>query len=113
MILEKYRHGLDGFEATLTREALAREVTYGPRVEMPLGDLLRHYSVEVRAHTWDLAQATGRDIVLEPELVQDALETAEAFAAGARRAGMLGFELPVPDGADDQTRLLARLGRRT
>ena len=47
----------------------------------------------------------------DPELVRQALETAEAFAPVARSAGLIGPAVVVADDADDQARLLAVFGR--
>jgi hypothetical protein len=58
-----------------------------------------------------LAQATGQSVVLDPDLVRPALETARRFAPQGREAGMLGLEVAVGDDADDQARLLALFGR--
>lgn len=45
------------------------------------------------------------------ELGPEALETAREVAAGGRESGMVGPGRPVPEGADDQARLLAVFGR--
>jgi hypothetical protein len=41
--------------------------------QMPLGEFLEQYPMEILVHTWDLAQATGQAAVLDPDLVRDAL----------------------------------------
>ncbi|MFB4315889.1 TIGR03086 family metal-binding protein [Actinomadura sp. 21ATH] len=97
--------------AALTPEALARPVELALGVEVTLNEWLRQYPLELLVHTWDLGRATGQPVVLDPDLVGPALETAGRFAAQGRAAGMLGPERAVPDGADDQARLLALFGR--
>lgn len=92
---------------------LAGEVPGGPFAGMPkhqafgagIGDLL--------IHSWDLATATGGDTTLPAAGVQATLMGLQRFpAAMLRSPGMFGPELPAPDGADDQQRLLAFVGRQ-
>ncbi|MBT2214009.1 TIGR03086 family metal-binding protein [Actinomadura sp. NEAU-AAG7] len=97
--------------AALTPEALRRPVPVGALGELPLGDYLGGYVLEPLAHAWDLAVATGQPSRLDPGLVHHAFATAHLIAAPLRAAGHLAPALPVPRGADEQTRLLAFLGR--
>ncbi|GAA0372079.1 TIGR03086 family metal-binding protein [Microbispora corallina] len=97
--------------ALLGPEALARRIQLALGLEITLSEWLERYPLELLVHTWDLAQATGQVVVLEPDLVRAALETAKEFAPQGREAGMLGPERAVADDADDQTRLLAVFGR--
>jgi uncharacterized protein (TIGR03086 family) len=91
--------------------ALARLVP-GPWGLMPLGEILERSAMEFLVHTWDLAQATGQAVVLDPPLVRDALGPARQFAVLARLSGLVGPECAVAEDADDLTRLLAIFGRR-
>ncbi|MGK5557451.1 TIGR03086 family metal-binding protein [Actinomadura kijaniata] len=97
--------------AALTPEALRRPVPVGSLGELPLGDYLGAYILEPLVHAWDLARATGQPTRLDPDLVHHAFATAHVVAAPLRAAGRLGPALPAPRGADEQTRLLAFLGR--
>jgi uncharacterized protein (TIGR03086 family) len=97
--------------AGLSPAALARPVQLALGLEMTLREWLEGYPLELLVHSWDLAQATGQSVVFDADLVGPALETAEQMAPGGREAGMLGPEVAVPDGADDQVRLLALFGR--
>jgi uncharacterized protein (TIGR03086 family) len=76
-----------------------------------------HYVAEVLAdqiiHTWDLATSVGADDRLDPELLEYAKQTLEPLVEMWRAGGAFGPALEVPDDADDQTRLLALLGRRS
>jgi uncharacterized protein (TIGR03086 family) len=98
--------------AVLDPAALARPVPLPWGGQMPLGEWLERYPMEILVHTWDLAQATGQAAVLDPGLVHEALGPARQFAPVARMAGLIGPECAVPDDADDLTRLLAIFGRR-
>lgn len=97
--------------AVLNPDALARRIRLGFGQEVTLGEWLEQYPLELLVHTWDLAQATGQSVVLDPDLVGPALESARRFAPQGREAGMLGPERPVADDADNQARLLAVFGR--
>jgi uncharacterized protein (TIGR03086 family) len=97
--------------ATLDPAALALPVP-GPWGQMPLGEILERSPMEFLVHTWDLAQATGQAVVLDPGLVRDALEPARQFTQLARLSGLVGPECAVAEDADDLTRLLAIFGRR-
>ena len=98
--------------AALDPAALARPVPLPWGGQMPLGEWLERYPMEFLVHTWDLAQATGQAVVLDPGLVHEALGPARQFAPIARMSGLIGPECAVADDADDLTRLLAIFGRR-
>lgn len=68
---------------------------------------------DVFTHTWDLARATGLDEQLDPDQVQRMLASVGSMPEEMLRAdGMFGPAVPVADDADDQTKVLAYLGRR-
>ena len=100
-----------GMMAELGPGALGRPVPLPWGETMRLGQYLSRYPLEIVVHTWDLAQAAGLPVALDPELVRQAIETAEAFAPVARSAGLIGPAVVVADDADDQARLLAVFGR--
>jgi uncharacterized protein (TIGR03086 family) len=62
-------------------------------------------------HGWDLARATGLDERIEPEEVRRVRERTADFGAMLRSPGVCGPEVEVPDDADEQSKLLAFLGR--
>jgi uncharacterized protein (TIGR03086 family) len=111
--LRVWRAARSDLLAALYDEAVTRPVSLPWGAQMPLGEYVGRYPLELVVHTWDLAQATGQPIAIDPDLVRDALATAAQFAPVARAAGMIGPEHPVAEGADDLTRLLAIFGRRT
>jgi uncharacterized protein (TIGR03086 family) len=98
--------------AALTPEALRRPIPFGAMGEVPLGDLLDGYILELLIHSWDLARAAGVPCRLDPGLVHHTFATAHVLAPAMRAAGLLAPPLPAPPGADELTRLLAFLGRR-
>ncbi|WP_026874191.1 TIGR03086 family metal-binding protein [Jiangella gansuensis] len=62
-------------------------------------------------HGWDIARATGTDETLSAQELQVGWELARAVGDNLRRPGVCGPEVPAPADADEQTRLLAFLGR--
>lgn len=82
---------------------------FGPTtVEKLLADF---YGFDLVVHRWDLSGAAGVEVTwTEHEL--DVLEArVESFGEMLYAEGICKPALPVPDGADRQTALLARLGR--
>lgn len=73
--------------------------------------LLSFYGFDLVAHRWDVASAAGIDL----RFTDEELSTMEASADGwgeALYAEGVCKRVEAPVGADRQTRLLARLGRR-
>jgi uncharacterized protein (TIGR03086 family) len=82
----------------------------------PLGDTFAaafHAAVsDVLVHTWDLARATGLDEHLDADEVhRQVAHLGEMPFELMEQSGHYGARVAVPDGADEQTRLLAALGR--
>ena len=69
-------------------------------------------TTDVLIHTWDLARATGLDETLDPVEVHRLFKAMEPMGAVIRDSGHYGPRVPVPDDADEQTRLIAFVGRR-
>jgi uncharacterized protein (TIGR03086 family) len=67
---------------------------------------------DVFLHTWDLARATGLDETLDPDEVHMMLEGMEPMDELLRTSGHYGPRVEVPADADEQTRLIAFIGRR-
>lgn len=78
--------------------------------------LVEMYLLELAAHAWDLARATGQLDRLALELAEPALNCARAFIKKEFRntvgpGAPFGDELPPPPGADDWERFVAFTGR--
>ena len=67
---------------------------------------------DVLLHTWDLARATGQDETLDAEEVHRMLEGMEPMDELLRNSGHYGPRVAVPDDADEQTKLIAFIGRQ-
>lgn len=63
-------------------------------------------------HSWDLARAAGLDERLDPATVHEVFEALQPMDEMLRSPNAFGPKLEQPEGADEQTRLLAFLGRR-
>lgn len=71
----------------------------------------RAVSLDLAIHGWDLATATGQDDRIDPAHLPHLWQICELVGEEALRYGFGPALEPGPD-ADEQTRLLAHLGRR-
>jgi uncharacterized protein (TIGR03086 family) len=72
----------------------------------------RFLSFDLVVHGWDLARATGQDEAIPDEELERVSATAGDMGDMGRAPGVLGPPLDPPPGADEQTRVLAFLGRK-
>jgi len=79
--------------------------------ETPAEEYARQLAADHLVHAWDLARALGVDDSLDPEAVHAVAEWFEPTEELWREAGVIGPRVPVPDDADEQTRMLAMFGR--
>ena len=78
----------------------------------PAPDYLIEMTADLTVHAWDLARAVGGVTELDAELVAAALRYAEDHLGDGGVPGIIAPPVEAPPGADPQTRLLARFGRR-
>jgi uncharacterized protein (TIGR03086 family) len=76
------------------------------------GAIDRFISFDLVVHGWDLARAVGLDETIAPAEVERLRATAEAFGDALHKPGVCGPAVATAPDADDQTKLLALLGRR-
>ncbi len=67
---------------------------------------------DVLIHTWDLARATGGDETLDAVEVCTMFAGMEPYDEMLRSSGHYGPRVAVPDDADEQTKLIAFVGRQ-
>ncbi len=67
---------------------------------------------DVLIHSWDLARAAGLDEQLDAVEVHRMYEGAQPFDEILRSSGQFGPRVMVPDTADEQTKLIAFMGRQ-
>jgi uncharacterized protein (TIGR03086 family) len=72
----------------------------------------RFGNTDLVVHAWDLARATGQDERLPPEEVRRVLAATAGLEDSMRGPRTFGPPVDVPPDADEQTRMLAFLGRR-
>jgi uncharacterized protein (TIGR03086 family) len=83
-----------------------------PWGEMPANLAVQMLADDVPVHGWDLAQSTGQQVAWDQALAAETLEFAQAmFASPEIRVGSFEASVPLADGADAMTRLVAFLGR--
>lgn len=68
--------------------------------------------LDLLIHGWDIAQATGQDTSLDPDLVDACMPIALEMTGKFRSAGVFGEDLSAGADSDPQVQLLALLGRR-
>jgi uncharacterized protein (TIGR03086 family) len=103
----------EGVRAALADPDRARNPVKGMGGEQPFEDLIGGVMcADTLIHTWDLARATGQDDRLDPAAVAAALAFLEPNDAMLRVPGGFGPRVDPPAGADEQTRVLAFVGRR-
>ena len=73
----------------------------------------RFVNFDLVVHGWDLARATGQDDRIPDEDIQRVMATADSLSETLRGSGVCGPAIEVPDTVDDQTKLLAYLGRKS
>jgi uncharacterized protein (TIGR03086 family) len=104
-----WRAAREASVATLTADTLARTTSITGIGEVPLAAVVPLLITDLVAHAWDIGYALGMDVQLDPALVAVAFDWARANVV--RRPGFFGPELTPPADADEQTRVLAFLGR--
>jgi uncharacterized protein (TIGR03086 family) len=66
---------------------------------------------ELVLHGWDLARATGQELDLPEDLLNDLYDATAEYAEQGREMGIFGPEVPVPDNAPVLHRILGMAGR--
>jgi uncharacterized protein (TIGR03086 family) len=101
-------------QAALDDPAIAARVEEDPRMgPMSFEQCLDTIATnDVFLHTWDLARATGLDETLDADEVHRLFVDMEPMDQILRDSGQYGPRVPVPDDADEQTKLIAFIGRQ-
>ncbi|MGW5476660.1 TIGR03086 family metal-binding protein [Streptomyces sp. NPDC004008] len=101
------------------RRAWADDARLDAMVRVPWGETpgrnaLSGYVMEAVTHTWDLWEALGRPLELDPDVAEFALAVARVVLPEPERGDDVPFgsARPAPEGADAYERLAAWLGRR-
>ena len=79
---------------------------------LPLERLVdTYYTPDVVMHSWDLARSSGQDDTIDPDFVRDAHAGMLSMEPMIRGSGQYGEQHPEPEGASEQERFLAFIGR--
>ena len=101
-------------QAALDDPAIATKVVadtpMGPGTFQDQVDMI--VTPDIFMHTWDLARAAGLDETLDPDEVHRMFVGMEPMDQMLRESGQYGPRVPVPDDADEQTKLIAFIGRQ-
>lgn len=95
----------DPERANVTFEGVFGTMTFAESIDRFIG-------FDLVVHRWDLAHATGQDETIDPDDLRRVRDATAGFGDALRTDGVCGPELDPPAGADEQTKLLAFLGRR-
>ena len=96
--------------------AFAAPGSLNERYAHPLGNIRGRTVIGFRVtdslvHAWDLGQALGEPVMLDPELCEYCLDFWFPMASTLESSGFFRAAMLPADGADAATRLLALLGR--
>jgi uncharacterized protein (TIGR03086 family) len=103
----------DQLAAWLADPAIASEEIDTPPGRMAIEAAIDMFVTgDVLIHTWDLARAAGLDERLDADEVHRMYEESLPYDEVLRQSGQYGPKVEVPDDADEQTKLLAFVGRQ-
>ena len=103
----------DAIQSALDNPEIAKSMRDTPMGQSTFEDTIDQICTpDVLVHTWDLARATGLDDTLDPDEVHRFVSRMEAADAAMRASGHFGPRIEVPADADEQTRLIAFVGRQ-
>jgi uncharacterized protein (TIGR03086 family) len=105
-----WREARESANAVLNEQTMARRITLHGLGEIPLSTMVTLLTTDQLAHTWDIGHPVGVDVRLDPELLPGSY--AWALENVTRQPGFFGPEVTSPAGADEQTKLMAYLGRK-
>jgi hypothetical protein len=99
----------------LATAAVSQELDPEKIVHLSYGDFsvreyLEHVSIYRAFQAWSIARHLGWDYALPAALVESLEEVVGPQIDGFRAMGVFPAEVPVPDDADRETRLLGRVG---
>ena len=109
--LGAWQDSLEAAQDAVSRVSLDRTVHLS-FADVPAGAYLSQLGSDFVVHAWDLARGLGVDDRLDPAVVTDVHARALDEIDALRASGMFGDQVDVPPDADEQTRLLALVGRR-
>ncbi len=95
----------DPERANVTFEGVFGTMTFAESID-------RFINFDLVVHRWDLAHATGQDETIAPDEIRRVEDATAGFGDALRGEGVCGPALDPPAGCDEQTKVLAFLGRK-
>jgi len=79
--------------------------------DTPGSEYTQQLFTDLAIHGWDLARGIGADDTIDPEFVEVLYADLAPQEESLKASGLFGGKVVPPEGADQQTKLLAILGR--
>jgi len=79
--------------------------------EMSIDQLIGVVTWDPLTHAWDIAKATGADVVMDTELAQQSFDAISSMRPAMAKMGLIGDEVAVAADADIASRYLGLVGR--
>ncbi len=95
----------DPERANVTFEGVFGTMTFAESID-------RFINFDLVVYRWDLAHATGQDETIAPDEIRRVEDATAGFGDALRGEGVCGPALDPPAGCDEQTKVLAFLGRK-
>ena len=108
----RWREAADQATATVSQDGVLERTVHLSFGDFPGQFYAEQLFADYLVHSWDLARATGGDEQLDPDLVRACAEWFDGMEGLYRDGGAVGPPVDVGADADEQTRLLARFGRK-
>ena len=80
--------------------------------DFPAQEYLDQMVFDLHIHGWDLRTGIGADTALDADLTSYLMPWAEVAMKAYQQVGVTAAPPPIPNGASDQTKILALSGRR-
>jgi uncharacterized protein (TIGR03086 family) len=93
-------------------QAPHEQVVRLPQGNVPASSFLEEVAGELIIHTWDLARAVGHPFHINDAIAHALYAIDQGKVARWRQEGLVGPEVPVPEGATIEAKLLGLLGRK-
>ena len=108
--LESYDRLNDAATVAVNRPLAADDIVHMSYGDFPVSVYFEHVSTYRAFQAWSIAKLIGLDYSLPPELVELLWEIVVPQAEEWRAMGVFKPEVPVPDDADRETKLLGITG---
>ncbi|MBK8733698.1 MAG: TIGR03086 family protein [Actinomycetales bacterium] len=110
--VERFRAQSAALQALLDSPDADRVIDTRMFGRMPFAQVIdRFYAFDLYAHAWDLARASGQELLLDEEYAGQAHQGMSAMGPALHESGQFGAPQPVPDDASAVDRLIALIGR--